>query len=60
MSELARPRHQRLLAGVCSGLARRFDVSVTALRIVTLLGAALFGLSFWIYLALWVLIPAER
>ncbi|SDG36879.1 Phage shock protein PspC (stress-responsive transcriptional regulator) [Microbacterium pygmaeum] len=59
MSRLERPRRQRLVAGVCSALAARYDTSVTALRIVMVLGAVFFGLSFWIYLALWILIPAE-
>jgi phage shock protein C len=60
MSTLVRPRKQRLVAGVCGAIAGRFDTSATAVRIVTLIGAVFFGLSIWIYLALWILIPAER
>ncbi|WP_169580680.1 MULTISPECIES: PspC domain-containing protein [Microbacterium] len=60
MTVLMRPRDGRMLAGVCRGMANRFSTSVTAVRIVTLLGLVFFGLSFWVYLALWLLVPDER
>lgn len=59
MSQLVRPRSDRLLAGVCSGIAHRFSTSVVAVRILTVLGFVFFGLSFWIYLLLWILVPEE-
>ncbi|KRB38483.1 PspC domain-containing protein [Microbacterium sp. Root180] len=59
MSRLVRPREGRLLAGVCAGIAARFSTSVTAVRILTLIGLVFFGLSFWIYLVLWILLPDE-
>lgn len=59
MSRLVRPRQGRLLAGVCAGIAGRFSTSVTAVRILTLLGLVFFGFSFWVYLALWILLPDE-
>ena len=60
MSSLVRPRSGRLIAGVCLGLARRFDVDPQPVRILTALGFLFFGLSFWVYLWLWILMPAER
>ncbi len=59
MSRLVRPKQGRLLAGVCAGIAGRFSTSATAVRILTLIGLVFFGLSFWIYLALWILLPDE-
>ncbi|MGN8553450.1 UNVERIFIED_CONTAM: PspC domain-containing protein [Microbacterium sp. SLM126] len=59
MRRLVRPKNGRLLAGVCAGIAGRFSTSVTAVRILTLIGLVFFGLSFWIYLVLWILLPDE-
>jgi phage shock protein PspC (stress-responsive transcriptional regulator) len=60
MDRLVRPHQGRLLAGVCSGIAQRFGCSVTPVRVLTVLGFVFFGLSFWVYIALWILIPDER
>jgi phage shock protein PspC (stress-responsive transcriptional regulator) len=50
-----------MIAGVIGGLARRFDVSVTGLRvvyvIVSILSAAFPGIL--VYLLLWLLVPLE-
>lgn len=49
-----------MIAGACLAVANRFGVNVAAVRILTVLATVFFGLSIWIYLLLWVLIPAER
>ena len=56
---LVRPR-QRWIAGVCSGLARRFGVSAGAVRLVFVLSCLLPGPQFVLYIVLWVLMPAEE
>lgn len=38
---LVRPRGDRIIAGVCSGLARRFGWNVTAVRVIALLSFVL-------------------
>jgi phage shock protein PspC (stress-responsive transcriptional regulator) len=60
MNQLVRPREGRLIAGVCSGVADRFGCSVLPVRVLTVAAALFFGLSIWVYLVLWILIPAER
>ena len=60
MNQLVRPHQGRLLAGVCIGIAERFGCSVIPVRILAVAGAVLFGLSIWIYIVLWILIPTER
>lgn len=60
MSHLTRPREGRLIAGVCQGIADRFGTNATPVRILTVCGVVFFGLSFWAYLVLWILIPDER
>jgi phage shock protein PspC (stress-responsive transcriptional regulator) len=56
---LARPREGRMIAGVCAGLARRYDMPVFLVRVLTV-AAAIAGLGIIVYLALWVLMPRER
>lgn len=50
----------KMFSGVCSGLARQFGVSVTALRIAFVIAAFLGGWGILIYLALWVIMPPTR
>ncbi|MFJ5921949.1 PspC domain-containing protein [Kitasatospora sp. NPDC092948] len=59
MSILARPRHDRVIGGVCAGIARRFGFTPWTVRIVFLVSCLLPGPQFLIYLALWLLLPQE-
>jgi len=54
-----RARHGRVFGGVCMGLARQFNLSVTLLRLAFLLGAFFGGWGIVIYIALWVVMPKE-
>lgn len=53
-----RPR-DRWIAGVCSGLARRFGVSPNAVRLLFVVSCLLPGPQFVVYIVLWVLMPSE-
>ena len=56
-----RPRGDRMLAGVCEGLAAQFGMSVTLLRLAFVLGFIFSGgLFLLIYVILWIAMPAER
>ena len=57
--EWTRARSQRMLAGVCRGLATRFGVPVAALRLVFVLSVLLGGWGILAYLALWIAMPLE-
>ncbi|HEY0532405.1 MAG TPA: PspC domain-containing protein [Actinoplanes sp.] len=59
MTRLARPRNDRWIAGVCSGLARRFGVSSGVMRLIFVVSCLLPGPQFIIYLILWALMPSE-
>ncbi|WP_061451432.1 PspC domain-containing protein [Streptomyces scabiei] len=59
MSRLARPTEGRMIGGVCAALARRYGVSATTMRVIFLLSCLLPGPQFLLYIALWVLFPAE-
>jgi phage shock protein PspC (stress-responsive transcriptional regulator) len=51
-----------MLAGVCSGLAERFDISVTVMRLAFAIGAIFsgFGPAIILYVILWVIMPLEE
>jgi phage shock protein C len=56
---LYRPRENRVIAGVCSGIARRFGIDPTIVRILFVASLLLPGPQILIYLAAWVLMPDE-
>jgi phage shock protein PspC (stress-responsive transcriptional regulator) len=57
-SSLVRPRNDRWIAGVCSGIARRFGVSTGLVRLLFVL-FGLFGAGEIAYIVLWILMPKE-
>lgn len=58
-SRLSRPRHDRRIAGVCSGLARRFGLSSGTVRVLFVLSCLLPGPQVLLYLVLWMMMPNE-
>jgi phage shock protein PspC (stress-responsive transcriptional regulator) len=56
---LTRDTQHKVIAGVCAGLARRFGLSRTALRLAFVLSCVLPGPQFIAYLVLWALMPAD-
>ena len=60
MASLARLSSDRVIAGVCSAIARRFGLSSNVVRLIFVLSMLLPGPQILIYLAGWLLIPDER
>ena len=56
---LRRSRDERVLAGVCGGIAVRFGWDPAVVRLVTALLMIFMGLSVWVYVIMWLVIPAE-
>ncbi|GIG12732.1 PspC family transcriptional regulator [Catellatospora methionotrophica] len=56
---LYRPRHGRMIAGVCAGLAQRFNMPAWLVRLLFLLSCLLPGPQFIVYIAMWVIVPEE-
>lgn len=56
---LCRSRKNRSIAGVCSGIAEYMDADPTLLRLITLLCILFGGLSIWVYVILWIVLPEE-
>lgn len=49
----------KMIAGVCGGVADYFNIDPTVVRLLFLLGFFLGTAAFWIYIVMWVLIPEE-
>lgn len=58
-SALHRRTSSRLVAGVCGGIADRFEIDVTVVRVAFVVAACLWGAGVVLYLALWALVPTE-
>ena len=57
---LVRRTDDRMVAGVCSGVADYFGVDVTLVRLVTVVGAIFgFGSLILAYVVAWALLPEE-
>ena len=61
MATLNRSRTDRMIAGVCGGLARRFGMSSTVVRVLyvlcSILSAAFPGIL--VYIVMWIVVPEE-
>jgi len=58
---LIRPRNDRMVAGVCAGLGRRFGLDAWAARLLfVLILCILPGSQILVYPLLWVLMPEEE
>jgi phage shock protein PspC (stress-responsive transcriptional regulator) len=56
-STLSRPQDNRVIAGVCAGLADRFGMRPFTVRLLFLLSCLLPGPQFVAYLVLWMVMP---
>jgi len=52
-----RSRKHRIIAGVCGGIAERYSMSPTTVRLLALLSCLLPGPQFIIYIVMWILVP---
>jgi phage shock protein PspC (stress-responsive transcriptional regulator) len=55
--QLFRSRENKVLGGVCGGIAEYFDTSPTLVRIITLILFLLPGIGVLTYIILWLVIP---
>lgn len=57
MTTLTRPQNQKVIAGVCAGLAARYGWKPGTVRLAFVLSCLLPGPQFLIYLVLWAMMP---
>ena len=56
---LRRDTRNKVIAGVCAGIARRYGISRGGLRLAFVLSCVLPGPQFIAYLVLWIVIPPD-
>ena len=60
MNNLYRSSDEKVIAGVCAGIAHKFDLNVTGLRwVVALTTLFLSGIPALVYLVLWAILKAR-
>ena len=58
--EFVRSGSQKMIAGVCSGIAEYFEIDANLVRVLTVIGAfASGGTVALVYIAAWMLMPAR-
>ena len=60
IKQLRRSRRDRMIGGVCGGLADYFGIDVALVRLLMFLLIFFGGVSLWVYIILWIVIPAEQ
>jgi phage shock protein PspC (stress-responsive transcriptional regulator) len=56
---LYRSKDDRMIAGVCAGLAEYIDIDPTIVRLLFALGLIAGGATFWAYLVMMMIVPEE-
>jgi phage shock protein C len=61
MAKLRRSRTNRMIAGVCGGIAERFGWDPTLVRVLFVVGSFVPIIpGFLVYVILWLLLPEEK
>ena len=59
VKRLYRSRNDRMIAGVCAGLADYLDIDPTIVRLLFVLGFVAGGVTFWAYLVMMLIVPEQ-
>jgi phage shock protein C len=54
-----RSRENRIIAGVCGGLAKYFDIDPIIVRLITLILVLSAGAGLIAYIIAWIIVPQE-
>ena len=57
---LQRDTQNRVLGGVCAGLANYFDIDASLVRVLFAFALLAFSAGFWLYIILWLVMPAAK
>ena len=57
--KLYRSRKEKMIAGVCGGLAKYFNTDPTWIRMIFILLLLMGGSALLVYLIMWVIVPLE-
>ena len=56
---MRRSRYNRIVAGVCGGLGNYMGLDPVVVRLAVVLLMLFAGMSLWVYIIMWLLIPEE-
>jgi phage shock protein C len=59
VKRLYRSKDNRMIAGICAGLAEYVDIDPTIVRLLFVLGLFAGGATFWAYLVMMLIVPEE-
>ncbi len=57
---LYRSRRNRVIAGVCAGLADYFNIDISLMRVLFFVAMLCGSFGFWMYVILWIVVPEEN
>ncbi len=58
--KLYRSRHNKVIGGVCGGLGEYLGVDPTVVRLIMALVIFVGGMSIFVYLLMWLIMPEEN
>lgn len=59
-SKLTRSTTDHLIAGVCGGIAKTYDMDPSIIRIIAVVSLFCGSLGFWAYIIAWIILPKEQ
>lgn len=52
--------NNKIIAGVCAGIAEHFGLDIGTVRLITFILIFFGGVSIWVYIILWIIMPSRR
>lgn len=59
ITNMLRRSQNRFIAGVCGGVANWLSIDPIIMRVIAAIAILVYGVGFWLYILLWILIPSE-
>lgn len=59
MKQLKKSKTQRMISGVCGGIAEYFDMDVTLVRLITVVVSLISGVGILAYIAAMIVVPED-
>ena len=58
--KLYRQKNNKMIGGVCAGIAKYFDIDVTVVRLIWAISTLFWGTGIILYILAWIIIPEEK
>jgi phage shock protein PspC (stress-responsive transcriptional regulator) len=59
IKRLYRSRKNKVIGGVCGGIAEYLEVDPVLIRLIWVIGALIWGAGFFAYLIAWIIMPQK-